>query len=776
MVHSLAAARPDLVELAESVSFAARVEPHLLRRARLELMPGAGVELESDLWFSPLVESRTVEGLVLRADAAALLRQRVCGHDHARAVLARDLTLDAHAGAPPTVQLFEKLIWLWADGGWLARDKVEEALDSALAAMLGDADRAMDLALWAVRALPALPLEVRDSLAGWRLWLAASARLPAVPARRNDPPDAVAGALAELLPAAPQQIEVGVRLVASGIELSEPPGDGTHVMDVPRSSPLVLEVAPGARTVTMQPGTRQVVQVGEVERVPVTDSTTRNAVALTLTSRVDTLQPGAGGGLVLIGSGDGRFEIWNSHLDESLVSFEANAPGVACIDPDGRRVAIADASDEPPKSLEARGFAVVGVRDPEVRCMAFSPGPDGELAYGTSSGRVELLDGTRLSEGGQQGVDTLAWSLDGRLLAAGSFDFVAVFAGRELVADRQALGPMRALAFSPDGEQLLVVHNDRMRILAPLTGEELGRVMVFATDAAWSPDGSRVAGTGVDGVTRVWDVTSGKQVSAIERGAPRTTVSFGSDSSNLFIGGPPRLVHVETALGQTWSVAAIDAIAAREDLRRQLDALVDLLQAISLDFHMQLQGRRAESREETERSFGRGWEVEAEGYDAVRQAAEWALSSAWASAEGGEASGSGWRSWRDMMIKARAKLSGEPSLLESVAGFLDAMNEVLEHGRKAYGEKEYESGYPVDERNRDTLEEMGIMESVRWRDSEGPEGDWNLTGSYASVVDLFERAAPMLLERLERWLALPPATIDWDLRAPTAPESSEVYA
>ncbi len=57
------------VTLARAVCLAVLVEPGLLRRARIALVPGASVGTESDLWFSPLVLTRNVTGIVLDPDA-----------------------------------------------------------------------------------------------------------------------------------------------------------------------------------------------------------------------------------------------------------------------------------------------------------------------------------------------------------------------------------------------------------------------------------------------------------------------------------------------------------------------------------------------------------------------------------------------------------------------------------------------------------------------------------------------------------------------------------
>ena len=68
---------PNAVRLARVVSLASRIEPELLRQARLQLLPSLDAGAEADLWFSPLVQSSTPLALTLRPAVADLLRRAV---------------------------------------------------------------------------------------------------------------------------------------------------------------------------------------------------------------------------------------------------------------------------------------------------------------------------------------------------------------------------------------------------------------------------------------------------------------------------------------------------------------------------------------------------------------------------------------------------------------------------------------------------------------------------------------------------------------------------
>ena len=122
--------RPDAVALATLASLAVRVEPQLLRRLRVTLLPDADVGTEADLWFSALVESRGARAIVLHAPVAELLRAKLA-EDPDRLRRAIELTAQAHATAPATLRLEERLTALVLLGTPNLAQAVDEALQPA---------------------------------------------------------------------------------------------------------------------------------------------------------------------------------------------------------------------------------------------------------------------------------------------------------------------------------------------------------------------------------------------------------------------------------------------------------------------------------------------------------------------------------------------------------------------------------------------------------------------------------------------------------------------
>jgi hypothetical protein len=74
---------PEIVPLARLLALATRIEPLLLRNARLHFLPGSATEIESLLWFSPLVGARSSGEVILHAGVARLLADELRG-DRAR--------------------------------------------------------------------------------------------------------------------------------------------------------------------------------------------------------------------------------------------------------------------------------------------------------------------------------------------------------------------------------------------------------------------------------------------------------------------------------------------------------------------------------------------------------------------------------------------------------------------------------------------------------------------------------------------------------------------
>ena len=222
--------------LATAVSLAARIEPELLRAARLRLFPDMDVSAEGDLWFSDLVASRSARRIVLDPKIASSLRQSL-KNNPPLLDLARAVVEEIHRNAPPAIQLEEKIIYLALSGENVEND-INTMLTSVLNAIANEGRRG--LIDWAARALPGMPAIVQNTTAAAALRLVAGGQTSDAVHVSRDP------AIATLVNRAVPKTKVFARLVPErdglSIELSRTELPASHEIEIPKTEPLVLEL------------------------------------------------------------------------------------------------------------------------------------------------------------------------------------------------------------------------------------------------------------------------------------------------------------------------------------------------------------------------------------------------------------------------------------------------------------------------------------------------------------------------------------------------------
>jgi WD40 repeat protein len=271
--------------------------------------------------------------------------------------------------------------------------------------------------------------------------------------------------------------------------------------------------------------------------------------------------------------------LWDAATGRTRAVLPGHTRAALCLafSPDGRLLATGDgehpdyATDDRPLGtrnaavrLWDRGTgAVRHTYDADLRgiyAVAFSP--DGAtLAVGAHGGSVRLLDVAggrerlRLATHQQGHVLSVAFSPDGRTLAAGcGTRWVNVpgeivlwdaATGRELaMLDEQAgghAGPVRAVAFAPDGRTLASAGGDQVIRLWDLPGRKVRTVLLGHTKAvvglAYSLDGGRLASVSYDGTLRLWDAATGQELAALRNAAHVLhAVAFAPDGRALATG------------------------------------------------------------------------------------------------------------------------------------------------------------------------------------------------------------------------------------------------
>jgi WD40 repeat protein len=144
--------------------------------------------------------------------------------------------------------------------------------------------------------------------------------------------------------------------------------------------------------------------------------------------------------------------------------------------------------------------------------------PDGTmLAGGAIDFYLWRMDGTVVATLRQTGTPApaMAWSPRGDRIAIGDENgrLLIYEASGKILTSAGAFGPVRDVAFSPDGRTLAIFSGNGISLLATASPDAAPRLihdgtikpgLRHAANLAWSPDGTRLVTATRDGVLRVW--------------------------------------------------------------------------------------------------------------------------------------------------------------------------------------------------------------------------------------------------------------------------------
>jgi WD40 repeat protein len=265
--------------------------------------------------------------------------------------------------------------------------------------------------------------------------------------------------------------------------------------------------------------------------------------------------------------------LWDTTTGQEVLSLRGHegAVGRVLFSPDGQRLA-SSSSDGTVRIWDATPFDVnadpriwtLGRKDDgEFNSVAFSP--DGRwLASASSDKSIKLWDTQTGQEvpafhGHNEAALCVAFSPDGRHLLSGSMDRTVKLwdtrTGKELPlpgCDRFEL-MVYSVAFSPDGHAFATGAHQEAR-LWDLTGRSLLPPLQadaeFVSGVTFSPDGKYLATVGHTGIARIWDVTSGGEISSF-KGPSANAVAFHPKGKYVASGGTDGQVRLwDPATGQ----------------------------------------------------------------------------------------------------------------------------------------------------------------------------------------------------------------------------------
>lgn len=304
-------------------------------------------------------------------------------------------------------------------------------------------------------------------------------------------------------------------------------------------------------------------------------------------------------------SHDKLIQIWDATTGAALHRLEESADMVYSVkfSPDGQKIASSATSSDGLIRIwdSVTGDCIQTLQGHRAQIEAVAVSPDGQQVTSAADKTIRIWNTinsssspsssfcpsspsdyevepfmSRLSEGGQNQITTVAFSPDGRKLVSGSFYDVRVWdatTGDCLQILKGHSREVDAVAFSPDGCKLASATYDDVRVWDVATGNSL----VFKGDwhhsqaVAFSPDSLRlVSGSYIN--VRVWDTATGDELMVKESEPRARAVAFSPDGERLVASGPNGTIiwnvntdaDVDSDVVETTGADAAETIDARD--------------------------------------------------------------------------------------------------------------------------------------------------------------------------------------------------------------------
>jgi len=546
IINLLENTSPEIVKIARWASLAARVEPELIRTIRLHFLPETNAGVEADLWFSPLVEASSPLGLMFHPEILFELRKELASEANGLSLeKVWEIIQFVHEDAPPAIRLEEKVTYLALKSA--PQDMIDEALLPVVAALLERKDKGT--ARWVRRILPRLPENVKATPAAQILDIQSSVHLGQRILLGNPSSESIRW-LEWIAPSQMERTTIGVRLIElrgkSRWEFSNPPALQSHVIEAPKTDPLIIEMSwkksPGKVLETKQiflplsdlvttpnPNTKITIRTGIDKSYIFTPHTKENKRRQKLSKESSKDFQEIGGspipGLTL----------------SNLLRGHTDAITQIAYSPDGHFMA-SSSDDKTIRIWDLTGnesSIILREHDGDISCVTWSPNGN-ELAAGSEDNAIYIWETNnwRLVHKIQKHLDNvscLEWSPDGKFLASGSFDNTVRIWGTETYSELLTFdfheNRVRKLAWSPDSTKIASAGDDKLiHVWNPSLGQLLGSCSGHADwvrSVVWLPNNQEVISCSDDATIRLWNTNTGQQSILIEgHTGPITSISL----------------------------------------------------------------------------------------------------------------------------------------------------------------------------------------------------------------------------------------------------------